>query len=211
MITMALRLTGQRCLVIGGGAVAERRIALFLEEGAKVTVVSPEVTEAIAAWAESGQLVWHRQRYDESVDLGADFVLLATSDSELNAKCAQKARALGALVNRADNRSDCDFIFPATVTVGDLEFAIFTGRVSPRLSRLIKQDLADRYETVAEMLPALKQMRKTVRELLATPAEREEFWHKNFGPKELNKIIEGDWKCVEDILSDEINRIRLKS
>ena len=57
MITMALRLTGQRCLVIGGGAVAERRIALFLEEGAKVTVVSPEVTDAIAAWAKSGQLV----------------------------------------------------------------------------------------------------------------------------------------------------------
>ena len=59
MITMALRLTGQRCLVIGGGAVAERRIALFLEEGAKVTVVSPEVTDAIAAWAKSGQLVWY--------------------------------------------------------------------------------------------------------------------------------------------------------
>lgn len=211
MITMALRLTGQRCLVIGGGAVAERRIALFLEEGAKVTVVSPEVTDAIAAWAKSGQLVWYKQKYDESVDLGVDFVLLATSDSELNAKCAQKARDLGALVNRADDRSDCDFTFPATVVVGDLEFAIFTGRVSPRLSRLIKKNLANRYEAVAEMLPALRAMRKTVCELLATPAEREEFWQKYLGQEELIKIIEGDWKCVEDILSDEINRIRSKS
>ena len=138
-------------------------------------------------------------------------MLLATSDSELNAKCAQKARDLGALVNRADDRSDCDFTFPATVVVGDLEFAIFTGRVSPRLSRLIKKDLANRYEAVAEMLPALRAMRKTVRELLATPAEREEFWQKYLGQEELIKIIEGDWKCVEDILSDEINRIRSKS
>lgn len=211
MITMALRLTGQRCLVIGGGAVAERRIALFLEEEAKVTVVSPEVTEAIAAWADRGQLVWLKQAYNDAVDLGADFVLLATGDSELNANCAQKARALGALVNRADDRRDCDFTFPATVTVGDLEFAIFTGRVSPRLSRLIKKDLAERYEAVAEMLPALRAMRQTVRELLKTPAEREEFWQKNLGTKELVKIIEGDWKCVEDILSDEINRIRFKS
>lgn len=211
MITMALRLTGRRCLVIGGGAVAERRIGLFLKEGAKVTVVSPEVTANIAEWAAKDQLVWQKAAYDESVDLAADFVLLATSDSELNATCAKKARALGALVNRADDRSDCDFTFPATVTVGDLEFAIFTGRVSPRLSRLIKKDLANRYGAVAEMLPALRVMRKTVRELLTTPAEREEFWQKHLGQKELIKIIEGDWKCVEDILSDEINRIRFKS
>ena len=53
------------------------------------------------------------------------------------------------------------------------------------------------------MLPALREMRKTVRELLTTPAEREEFWQKHLGQKELIKIIEGDWKCVEDILSDE--------
>ena len=95
--------------------------------------------------------------------------------------------------------------------MGDLEFAIFTGRVSPRLSRLIKKNLANRYGAVAEMLPALREMRKTVRELLTTPAEREEFWQKHLGQKELIKIIEGDWKCVEDILSDEINRIRFKS
>ena len=95
MITMALRLTGQRCLVIGGGAVAERRIGLFLKEGAKVTVVSPEVTVKIAEWAADNQLVWQKAAYDESVDLAADFVLLATSDSELNAMCAKKARAWG--------------------------------------------------------------------------------------------------------------------
>ena len=77
MITMALRLTGQRCLVIGGGAVAERRIGLFLKEGAKVTVVSPEVTAKIAEWAADNQLVWQKAAYDESVDLAADFVLLA--------------------------------------------------------------------------------------------------------------------------------------
>ena len=68
---------------------------LFLKEGAKVTVVSPEVTAKIAEWAADNQLVWQKAAYDESVDLAADFVLLATSDSELNAMCAKKARAWG--------------------------------------------------------------------------------------------------------------------
>lgn len=210
MITMAMRLTGKRCVVIGGGPVAARRIGLFLNEQANVIVVSPTVTPEIAAWAAAGQLVWIEASYSEAIDLQVDFVLLATSDSELNEQLAQQARSLGALVNRADNRDDCDFTFPANITVGDLQFAIFTGRVSPRLSRLIKQDLAKRYEPVADMLPALKQLRREVRQLLATPAEREAFWQAHLGEAQLAMIIDGEWKRVEEILNNAISSIRLK-
>lgn len=210
MITMALRLAGKRCVVIGGGPVAARRIALFLAEQAKITVVSPRVTPEIEALANSGQIIWHPQPYSETVDLEADFVLLATSDSQLNEQVAQRARSFGALVNRADNRDDCDFTFPASVDIGDLQFAIFTGRVSPRLSRLMKQDLLKRYKPVADILPAFKNLRREVRQLLPTPAEREAFWQTYLGEEQLAMIIDGKWKRVEEILNNAISSIRIK-
>lgn len=210
MITMAVRLAGKRCIVIGGGPVATRRIGLFLAEQAKVTVVSPSVTPEISTWAAEGQLTWLSDVYSDTMDLQADFVLVATSDSVLNEAVANRARAMGALVNRADNRDDCDFTFPASVTVGDLQFAIFTGRVSPRLSRLIKADLAKRYEPVAQMLPVLKRLRREVRQLLPTPAEREAFWQAQLGEEQLAMIIDGEWKRVEEILNNAISSIRLK-
>lgn len=211
MITMAVRTTAKTCVVVGGGAVAERRALLFLGDGAEVTIISPRVTARLAELAKSGQLTWEETEADAQKPVKADFTVVATDSPLFNAAYAKAARALGSLVNRADDRQDCDFTFPATVEVGDLVFAILTGNVSPRLSRLIKADLKARYGPVAVMLADLKRLRQVVKDVLPTPADREKFWQAHLGNEELQAIVNGSWKNVEAKISDAIDSIRFES
>lgn len=211
MITMAVRTTAKTCVVIGGGPVAERRALLFLNDGAHVIVISPVVTAHLLELAQSEKLTWVQAEADAQKPVKADFTVLATDSPALNAAYAKAARALGSLVNRADDRRDCDFTFPASAEIGDLVFAILTTNGSPRLSRLIKADLVARYKPVAAMLADLKRWRQIVQDVLPTPADRERFWHTYLGDAELQAILNGRWKDVEEKISDAIDSIRFES
>src|SRR6478752_5337676 len=94
-----LNLTGRRCLVVGGGPVAERKITGLLDCGADVTVVSPTVTDVIAAHAETGTLKWEARAYREG-DAARSFLVIAATDSkELNRRVYEEAEASGRLCN----------------------------------------------------------------------------------------------------------------
>ena len=100
-------------LVVGGGEVAERRIDALLECDAIITVVSPEVSERIAALAAAGDIALHRRPYGRGDTEGMMLVLTATDDPRTNAAVWEEAKASGVLVNTADEPSRCDFIIPA--------------------------------------------------------------------------------------------------
>jgi siroheme synthase-like protein len=136
-----LDLRGRACVVIGGGMVAERRVASLLTAGAAVTVVSPRVTAALAADAAAGRLR-HVARAFAPADLdGALLAFTATDDGRINAEVAREGRARGVWVNAADDPAHCDFLLPAVVRRGPLVVAVGTGGRSPALARAVREEL----------------------------------------------------------------------
>jgi siroheme synthase (precorrin-2 oxidase/ferrochelatase) len=101
-----LDLAGKRCLVIGGGQVAERRVKGLLEAGASVRVVSPEVSERIAGWEAEGKLSVCRKPYEAEDGKDAFLVFAATDRPEVNEQAARDAAARGQLFNAADRAAD---------------------------------------------------------------------------------------------------------
>ncbi len=136
-----LDVTAAPCLVVGGGATAERKALGLLDAGAAVTVVSPELTPALRARARAGKLRHVARRYERRDLDGVHLVIAATSDSELHRQIAADARAAGILINVADQPQLCSFIVPATVARGALQIAISTGGASPALAARIRREL----------------------------------------------------------------------
>ena len=121
-------------MVIGGGAVAERKVEGLLGAGAAVTVVSPTLTSRLTAWAREGRIV-HREREYRSEDLaGAQLAFVATEDGRVNEAVAHDARAAGVWVNAADDPAHCDFILLSVLRRGHLVVAVTTGQ---RLRKLL--------------------------------------------------------------------------
>ena len=136
-----LNMTERRCLVIGGGAVAERKIAGLLEAGAKLTVVSPAITDTIACWAKDHAIALIARRYQTCDLTEHEIAFVATDDGEVNAQVFSDGRRLGVWVNAADDPAHCDFILPSVLRRGDLTVAVSSGGTSPALSRTIREEL----------------------------------------------------------------------
>ena len=151
-----LDLSGRPVVVIGGGAVAERKIESLLAAGARITVVSPEVTPAIEAWAAGGSLTLELRPYRAGDLAGVRLAYAATSDPEVNQAVRDEARAEGVWLNAVDQPALCDFITPATVRRGDLTLAVSTNGRCPALAKQIREDLERTYGP--EYADALEQL-----------------------------------------------------
>lgn len=136
---------GLRVLVVGGGSVASRKLAAFVQAGARVRVVAPRAAEAIGALAESGQVEWLARDY-EPADLGdAQLVIAATDDRAVNAKVAADARDAYRLVNVADEPDDGTFTMMAVHRTGSLVVGVSAGGV-PGAAARIRDAIARRFD-----------------------------------------------------------------
>jgi siroheme synthase-like protein len=150
-----LNMNGRRCLVIGGGVVAERKIAGLLEVGAKPTVISPQITDVIARWAKDHSIELIARRYQSSDLTEHEIAFVATDDGEVNAQVYSDGRRLGVWVNAADDPAHCDFILPSVLRRGDLTVAVSSGGTSPALSRTIREELELYFTEEYELLVRL--------------------------------------------------------
>jgi len=136
-----LDMNQRRCAVVGGGAVAARKVEGLLAAGADVTVIGPAVSEGLRELLTAGA-VGHVAREYRSGDLaGYDLVFVATDDAAVNAAVCRDARAQDVWVNSADDPDHCDFILPAVIRRGDLIVAVSTGGASPAATRAIREEL----------------------------------------------------------------------
>ncbi|MFN3285472.1 MAG: bifunctional precorrin-2 dehydrogenase/sirohydrochlorin ferrochelatase [bacterium] len=135
-------LAGRRCVVVGGGALAEAKVAALVECGAEVVVISPRVTERIRRWAEEGRLRWERRRYQAGDLEGAWLVVAAPDDRSLNAAVWEEAQAQRVWVNAVDDPQHCSFIAPAVYRQGALVLAISTSGKAPALAVRLRDRLA---------------------------------------------------------------------
>ena len=124
---VGLRLAGRRVVVVGGGQVAHRRVAGLLEAGARVTVVSPEVTPALEALVEPGRLSWVRLPYTPGDLADAWYVVAATDDPAVNAAVAAEAERDRIFCARADDRSASSAWTPAVGRHGELVVGVHGG------------------------------------------------------------------------------------
>jgi precorrin-2 dehydrogenase/sirohydrochlorin ferrochelatase len=133
------------CLVVGGGAVGERKVADLMAAGARVTVVSRTLTPELAALAERGEIRYLSEDFTEAQVEGMALVMAATDDPEVNAAVSAAAQARAIWVNVADEPQHCTFIVPAQVRRGDLTLAISTGGASPALASQLRQELQQHF------------------------------------------------------------------
>lgn len=136
-----LDISERRCVIIGGGAVAQRRIEGLLAASAKVTVVSPAITDALAQLVAQGAIRHVARAYEPGDLAGCNLAFVATDDRDIDQSIFSEARLRGVWVNSADNPENCDFILPAVVRRGNLSVAVCTEGASPATTRAIREEL----------------------------------------------------------------------
>lgn len=134
---VVLRLAGQPCLVVGGGAVAARKAAGLVECGAVVTVVAPEIDPAIEALG----VAVERQVYEPGLAARFRLVVTATGVAEVDRAVADDAERAGVWVNSADDPQHCTFIVPSVHRDGTVSIAVSTGGASPALASWLRRRL----------------------------------------------------------------------
>jgi len=138
---IVVEMTDRLCVVIGGGAVAERKVEALLGVGAQVTVVSPRLTARLESWVQAGAIRHLAREYRPGDLAGFALAFVATDDGAVNATVFADGRQAGVWVNAADDPTHCDFILPAILRRGELVVAVATGGASPALSRLVRDEL----------------------------------------------------------------------
>lgn len=168
-----LTLRDEPVVVIGGGAVAERKVASLLESGARVTVVAPACTRGLAALAKSGAIRLLSRPYASGDLGGCRLAYAATDDAEVNRAVHAEAAARGVWLNVADRPELCSFTAPAVVRRGDLTVAVSTNGASPALARRIREDLERRFgPEYARALAVLRAERARLLREELDPAQR---------------------------------------
>lgn len=125
-------------LIVGGGAIAARKLDLLSQAGASVMVVSPTATAGISGRAKEGGLRWLAKCFDPTDVNGMRIVIAATGDRDVNAAVARAAREAGIPVNVVDDAALSTFIVPAIVDRSPLVVAISSGGVAPMLARRVR-------------------------------------------------------------------------
>lgn len=194
-----LKLAGRRCAVVGGGAVAARKVTLLAAAEAQVTVFSPLLAPGLASLVEARHLTWVPRVYAPGDLYNFFLVFCATDQPEVNRQAAAAARAAGALVNCADAPELSDFYVPAHIAHGDLLITVSTGGGSPALARRLKEDIAARYgPEYGHYLTLIAKLRPEIKDRLSTAKKREKFWRETIDNEALNLIKNGKFSEAEE-------------
>ena len=196
-----LEVRGRVCLVVGGGAVAERKVRALLTQGGAVRVVSPMLTPALAAAAAAGHIT-HRERPFAPADLeGAFLVFAATDDPAVNAAVAAAAEAARVPVNVADDPSRSTFLVPSTFQRGEVTVAVSTGGASPALAKRLRADLEEKVgEEYAALARLLGEARREVLRRVPDPRRRQDLFTRL--PEDLHRALrEGGESAARALLA----------
>jgi precorrin-2 dehydrogenase/sirohydrochlorin ferrochelatase len=140
-----LDINNRNCIVVGGGGVGTRKVKTLLDCGARVTVVSLEVSPHLQDLAASGDIILAQRSY-KSDDLSGMFLVIgATDDEKLNKQISSDADRRNMLCNIADRPEVCNFILPAIVHRDDLVITISTSGQSPAMAKKLRKTLENQF------------------------------------------------------------------
>src|SRR3954470_22776117 len=199
-----LRLSGRRCVVVGGGDVGLEKVEGLLACDGDVTLVSPEAVGPLEQMAEEGSIRWERREYRPE-DLEATFIVIAaTGDTDVNIRVFEDAERRAMLVNVVDVPPLCSFILPAIIRSDPLAIAISTSGASPALAKRIRDEIAEEYgEPYAALAVLLNEVRGWAKSTLPTYQDRKAFFESivNGEPDPVELLRRGDEQAVRDLIA----------
>jgi precorrin-2 dehydrogenase / sirohydrochlorin ferrochelatase len=200
-----LKLSGRRCLVVGGGEVGLEKVEGLLACDGDVTLIAPDAVEALEKLAREGSIRWERREYAGPADLEGVFVVIAsTDDTDANIRIYEDAERRAMLVNIFDVPPLCNFILPAIIRTGPLAIAISTAGASPALAKRIRDEIADEYgEPYARLAILLNEVRGWAKGTLPTYQDRKAFFESivNGEPDPVELLRRGDEPAVRELIA----------
>ena len=153
---MFLNISGKKCVVVGGGRVALRKVRALLEHGASIEVISPDLCPELIELAERGRIHTSRRHYQPGDLQKALIAIAATDNSDINQQVVKEAQSEAVLVNVADDLENSDFIVPSYARRGGVTIAVSTAGRSPALARKIRtrleKELGDEYASLVRLI-----------------------------------------------------------
>lgn len=188
-----LDLRSRPCFVLGGCAMAEEKVHGLLGSGARVTVISPDLTPGLTELAAHGRIEWISRRHRRG-DLRTAFLVVVVGQSAATAGAVwEETRGRNVLVNTLDDVPHCDFIAPAIVRRGDLTVAISTGGNAPVLAVRLKQRLeVELGQEHARFLELAGTVRARLARLWPDFATRKELWYRLVDSDVIHLLRRGD-------------------
>ncbi len=198
-----LKLTGRRCVVVGGGDVGLEKVEGLLACDGRVVLIAPEAHPELERLAAEGSIEWIRREYEPG-DLEATFIAIAaTDDTDVNIAVFDDAERRAMLVNIVDVPPLCNFILPAIVRTGPLAIAISTAGASPALAKRMKAQIAAEYgEPYARLAVLLNEVRGWAKMTLPTYQDRKVFFESivNGQPDPIELLRTGDEPRVRELI-----------
>ncbi len=196
---VCLKLEGQKCLVVGGGKVAQRKVAGLKKCGAAIFLVSPRLTPVLARAAARGDFQYFRRGFEERDLEGMRLVIAATDNRALNAQIARMCEERGILVNVADNPALSTFFVPAYFHRGPLCISISTGGKNPLLARRLREflqtEIGPEFGELALLLGAL---REQIRVKIPDQFQRQKVWEKILTREIINQLKGGNIELLKE-------------
>ena len=202
---ISLDLKDKRCVVVGGGGVAERKVRDLIACGAIVTVISPHITNGLNKLKNEKNLVHLKREYKKGDLKGAFLGFGATSSEDINSRVSTDAKKDRILINIVDSPSECDFIVPASINRGNLTISISTSGASPALARLIRCRLEKDYGSeYGKFLMIMEKLRHEVLKKVQDRANRKRIFEEMVKSDAVRLIKMGDKKGAVRRLKDLI-------
>lgn len=190
---------GRRCVVVGAGRIAARKLEALLEAGADVVVIAPEAVDTIRTWAETGRLTWHERGFEDADLDEAWLAITATADAAVNQAVFDAGEARRVWINSADDPINCSFTLMSVVRQGDIVVTIGTNGRSPALATFLKAhvgtEMGPEYERLLELL---SEAREAIRSSGRSSEDAD--WRQAFDSGILDLVREGREEEAKELL-----------
>jgi len=167
-----------RCLVIGGGKVAARKVEMLLAAGCSLTLIAPEIERSIQEAADRGLLRWHARKYAGGDCEGFHLVIAATPCEETNRAVSFEAERRGIPANVVDVPDLCTVIFGASWHEGPLSVSVSTGGTAPFMAAVVRDRIAEAAGGLGEWVEAAGRFRAAVRHAIRESEEKEHLYRR---------------------------------
>ena len=206
---IAVDLQDKKVVVVGGGAVAKRKIDALLQCGADVYIISRELKPGLRRLLEQGKVKLIGRRLIKAYLKGAFLIIASTDDSALNFKVSSLAKKMGIPVNVVDRPTDSDFIVPSVIRRGDLLIAVSTSGKSPALAKRIRERLGKQFgNEYKDFLIMMGRLRNEILLRRLSQKENRRIFHQLVNSTILDSIRRKDRKGIA-IKLEKILKIRI--